>query len=97
MLNQIFLIIYGLEYLADADAVCICQYFMTNIKVTNMNIYIYGQHWKTKLMLMQVNYIQFEGRDLEQSAWCSMPYNEEAKSFSKLAVILNVVTTRGSL
>ena len=46
---------------------------------------------------MQVNYIQFEGRDLEQSAWCSMPYNEEAKSFSKLAVILNVVTTRGSL
>ena len=24
-----------------------------------------------------MNYIQFEGRDLEQSAWCSMPYHEE--------------------
>ena len=29
------------------------------------------------LILMQVNYIQYDGRDLEQSAWCSMPYNEE--------------------
>jgi len=29
-------------------------------------------------MFAKVNYIQFEGRDLEQSAWCSMPYNEEA-------------------
>ena len=25
----------------------------------------------------KVNYIQFEGQDLAQSAWCSMPFHEE--------------------
>ena len=25
----------------------------------------------------KVNYIQYEGQDLEQSAWCSMPFHEE--------------------
>lgn len=29
-------------------------------------------------LFAKVNYIKYKGRDLEQSAWCSMPYNEEA-------------------
>ena len=33
--------------------------------------------WLIKLIKFQVNYVQYEGEDLEESAWCSMPFDPE--------------------
>ena len=35
-------------------------------------------------MILQVNYIEYEGEQLEESAWCSMPFHEIDKDKTPL-------------
>ena len=39
----------------------------------------------------QVNYIQYEGRDLEESAWCSMPFHQPDQHTSLYFTIASTV------
>ena len=41
-------------------------------------------------MILQVNYIEYEGVQLEESAWCSMPFHEVDKDNTPLYFMVTV-------